>query len=208
MLTVPGLVDAFMEADDIPSDLIATNESLRNSYTPSHLIKKNVPGKRIDYVMYHPGSRVQVELKKYTLPLSDRVPNFSFSYSDHEAIDATLLVHRKEVSMSCIDLEQKKSILEESVHILNEALNRVHNHKVVYWLFASVLLVILVISLVLDTPFGYNVLFNILKTLVTVLMIFSILMATIWNNIERHAIISGKLAMDVTLKRLNVNKCL
>ncbi|KAJ8945085.1 hypothetical protein NQ318_005265 [Aromia moschata] len=180
ILKVPGLLDAFAEATDVPKDMIATNESLKNSYTPLRLVKKNVLGKRIDYIMYHPGSKIQVDLKKYRLPLPDRVPNYNFSYSDHEAIEATLIVHKKEVSVHSRDAEQKKLVLEESVVVLDEALRRLISHKIVYFL----------ISLFLFRS-------------VTILMVFAILMATIWNKIEKHAVLAGKFAMEVTLKSSN-----
>ncbi|KAJ8926430.1 hypothetical protein NQ314_021218 [Rhamnusium bicolor] len=100
MLSVSGLVDAFAEAGEVPKEMTTTNESLKNSYTPASLVKKNIPGKRIDYIMYHPGSKIEVDLKKYNLPLPERVPNRSFSYSDHEAIEATLIVNKKRTCMS------------------------------------------------------------------------------------------------------------
>lgn len=194
-----------MEAGEVPGDMVATNESLRNSYTSSSLIKKNIPGKRIDYILYHPGSKIHVDLKKYNLPLPDRVPNCTFSYSDHEAIETTLVINRKEIPDRIKDLEQKKLVLEESLVVLEEALCRLKTHKIIYLIFSLVLFVILMVSVVLDSPFGYAILFYVLRALITVLMVFTIIMATIWNKIEKHAVLAGKLAIQVTLKRYNVN---
>lgn len=185
--------------------MVATNESLRNSYTPSSLVRKNIPGKRIDYIMYHPGSKIHVDLKKYNLPLPDRVPNCTFSYSDHEAVETTLVINRKEIPDRVKDLEQKKMVLEESLVVLEEALCRLNTHKMVYFIFAFALFVILVVSIVVDPPYGYAILFYVLRAMITVLMVFAIVMATIWNKIEKHAVLAGKLAIQVTLKKYNVN---
>lgn len=81
---MPGLIDAYMQTGSISDDRFATNESLKNSYTPSSLLKDKIVGKRIDYIMYHPGSNVKVELKSYALPLPDRVPKQSFRYYQTE----------------------------------------------------------------------------------------------------------------------------
>lgn len=69
-----------MQAGNVPEEKFATCESLRNSYTPASLVKENKLGKRIDYVMYHPGPNVRVDLKSYALPLPDRVPKKSYRY--------------------------------------------------------------------------------------------------------------------------------
>ncbi|XP_018568210.1 putative neutral sphingomyelinase [Anoplophora glabripennis] len=204
-LCVPGLLDAFTEANEVPNDKVATNESLQNSYTPSSLVRKNIPGKRIDYIMYHPGSKIHVDLKKYNLPLPDRVPERSFSYSDHEAIEATLVINRKEIPDRIRDLEQKKIVLEDSLVVLEDALRRLNTHQLIYLIFSLVLFITLLVSAVLDSPVGYAILFYVLRALITVLMVFTIIMATIWNKIERHAVLAGKLAIEVTLKKYNVS---
>lgn len=80
ILTVPGLTDAYMKAGNISEERFATCESLRNSYTPSSLLREKILGKRIDYVMYHPGSNIKVDQKSYTLPLPDRVPKQPYRY--------------------------------------------------------------------------------------------------------------------------------
>ncbi|RZC35002.1 Calreticulin domain containing protein, partial [Asbolus verrucosus] len=139
MLSVPGLVDAFNEAGEMVQDMAATNESLTNSYTPAALVKKNVPGKRIDYIMYHPGSNLQIDLKSYQLPLPNKVPERSFSYSDHEAVAATLIITKNETKPMKTNLQLKRTVLEESIEVCDEALRSLNNHKYLYWFFTLVL---------------------------------------------------------------------
>lgn len=203
MLSVPGLVDAYSEASDLPKDCIATCESLRNSYTPSSYVKKNNPGKRIDYIMFHPGSKMQIDLKNYCLPLAERVPNHSFSYSDHEAISATLVINKKKVSDISRDLQDKRNVLESSVDVLNAALRRLVGHKIVYLIFGILLFVLLLISFAFNSPFGYPIIFGILRVIVTCLIIFCILMGIIWNKIERHGVLAGKYSIEVSLRQFD-----
>ncbi|XP_044255447.1 putative neutral sphingomyelinase [Tribolium madens] len=204
MLSVPGLVDAFSEAGESVQDCVATNESLTNSYTPVALLKKNIPGKRIDYIMYHPGSNLQIDLKSYTLPLPHKIPECSFSYSDHEAIAATLIITKSEIRSLRSDQHMKKSVLEDSIEICDDALRSLNNHKYLYCFFTFVLLVLLVTTLATDLPFGYNLnfIYHIWKILITLFMFYTFMMATIWNKIERHAVIAGKLGMETALKKL------
>ncbi|KAJ8868525.1 hypothetical protein PR048_030053 [Dryococelus australis] len=48
--------------------------------------------KRIDYILFRSGPEVQVRVESYRQPLPQKVPNCSFSFSDHEAVLATLRI--------------------------------------------------------------------------------------------------------------------
>jgi hypothetical protein len=202
ILNVSGFTDAFNEAGETVQDMAATCESLTNSYTPTALLKKNIPGKRLDYIMYHSSSNLQVDLKSYELPLPNKVPECSYSYSDHEAVAATLIIRRSEIQSIKEDVHLKKTILEESIEICDEALKNLNNHKYLYWFFTFVSFILLVVTLTTNSPFGYNFIYHILKILITISMFYTLMMATIWNKIERHAMIAGKLGMNTCLKKI------
>ncbi|XP_066246385.1 putative neutral sphingomyelinase [Euwallacea similis] len=215
ILTVPGLIDAYMKAGNILAEKTSTNESLSNSYTPSSLVKRKILGKRIDYVMYHPGSNVTVDLQKYVLPLPDRVPKQTFSYSDHEAILVELsIVKGTKSPRNCPDEDAKKLVLEECIILCKEALKSISKTKVLYWLGVFILLVLLVISLVLPAVISTRVfddfptLFAVLRVFVTTLLMFCFLMATLWSRIEMHGVLSGKLAMEVSLRKIKQTESL
>lgn len=200
MLTVPGLVDAYKEKG-LPKNLIETCESLRNSYTSTAQVKKKILGQRIDYILYHPGSRMEVESKNYDQPLPDRVPNHSFSYSDHEAIESTLVITKRQNSCFSLNLQEKRNVLEDCVDVLSRALNKLVIHKLFYTLFGIVLFALLILSFPFNSPFGYPVIFNVLRTFIVILIIFCAIMATIWNRIEKHGILAGKLSIEVNLRQ-------
>ncbi|KAH0808115.1 hypothetical protein GEV33_014666 [Tenebrio molitor] len=111
ILNVSGFTDAFNEAGETVQDMAATCESLTNSYTPTALLKKNIPGKRLDYIMYHSSSNLQVDLKSYELPLPNKVPECSYSYSDHEAVAATLIISRMDDSEEAI-VETEEPVID------------------------------------------------------------------------------------------------
>lgn len=195
-------MDTFSD-EDFAKKLVATCENLKNSYTPTAHIKKNLPGQRIDYILYHPGSRMHVESKNYQQPLPDRVPKHSYSYSDHEAVECTLVITSKKTSACSLNVEEKKCVLEDCVGVLTKALGRLVVHMIFYWIFAVVLLALLLLSFAFNSPFGYPIIFNVLRVFVVILIVFCVMMATIWNRIEKHGILATKLAIDVSLRQFS-----
>ncbi|XP_050294740.1 putative neutral sphingomyelinase [Anthonomus grandis grandis] len=209
LLTVPGLKDAYIEAGNVSQEKFATCEALQNSYTPAGMVKQKLLGKRIDYVMYHPGSGVNVDLKKYCLPLPDRVPNQTYSYSDHEAIYVELLLTKGPTSAKkCLDDSSKGQVLEECIVLCNEALKSISKTKFLYWSAVIILFILFLISLIVpalvefDFTQGIPTVVAIIRVIVTALFLFCFLMATLWSRIEMHGVLSGKLAMEMSLKKI------
>lgn len=204
MVTLPGLVDAFTEKG-VANSVTATCESLRNSYTPTAHANRNIPGQRIDYILYHPGSRMQVETKSYCQPLPNRVPDQPYSYSDHEAVESTLVITKRKNHSSFLNCDEKKSVLEDCFDILSRALNRLVFHRIFYTIFAIILFSVLIFSFAFNSPFGYAIIFNILRIVIIMLDIYCVIMATIWNRMEKHGLLAGKLAIEVNLKQFSEN---
>lgn len=199
-----GLIDAFMEADTVAQETSNsnTNECIHNSYTKTSLIKNHCAGKRIDYIMYRPGANIKVELKKYALPLPERVPDHTFSYSDHEAVSATLKLDKCEICGPVLDRESQKMILNESIEICDAALRRLIIQKRVYWFFSFILIGLLITTIVTNPPFGYSIIYHILRVVLTGALCFTIIMASLWNRIERNAVLAGKLTMEVSKMKM------
>lgn len=195
-------MDTFSD-EVLAKKMTTTCENLRNSYTSCAHVKKDLPGQRIDYILYHPGSRMHVESKNYRQPLPDRVPKHSYSYSDHEAIESTLVITSKKTSTFSLDNEEKKCVLEDCVGVLTKALSKLGVHQFFYSLFAIVLFALLLLSFVFNSPFGYPIIFNILRVFIVILIVFCFLMAIIWNRIEKHGILATKLAIDVSLRQFS-----
>lgn len=179
--------------------MLGTNEGPQNSYTNPSLIKKMCPGKRIDYIMYLGGPGVKIDVGIYEHPLPNRVPERTYSYSDHEAITATLKISQNE-SSTLNSSNSCGSILQESVEVCNTALKRLVSHKRAYWFITAVLFMLLVTTATTEAPFGFTISYHIIRIFITVLMGFTLIMATLWNMIETNAILAGKLAMEVNLK--------
>ncbi|KAL3283099.1 hypothetical protein HHI36_006258 [Cryptolaemus montrouzieri] len=199
LLTVPGLTDSFVEAQ-FSGNIKTTNESLCNSYTPSKLKKQEVCGKRIDYIMFHPGSNSQIYLKKYQMPLEDRVPNRHFSYSDHEAVSVVLHIKDDMAHTPSNHSNEKISALEESIDVLEEELDRLRTHKIFYWLCGIFSFCFFFVTIFIDVPSTFSIPYNIFRSFLAIAALFSICMATIWNSIETSAVLGSLGSMKIIFK--------
>uniref|UniRef100_A0A182TGU1 sphingomyelin phosphodiesterase n=1 Tax=Anopheles melas TaxID=34690 RepID=A0A182TGU1_9DIPT len=202
---------------------VGTNECHTNSYTDPMAAKQLPNGKRIDYIMYRIGDHYEGRLLEHRLPLPERVPGQAFSYSDHEAVYAKLILKkssststiqnliacnsgkvREEDSCSRESREEtdREAVLSlrESVAICNESLKQLESHRRSYTLMAIGVIIALIYMLELQAPYGLKIAFLVLKFLLCAVIIFFVVMATIWNVMEKHGILAGKLSMEIALK--------
>lgn len=195
---------------------LGTNEIGRNSYTDPETGKKYPQGKRIDYIMYRIGEHFEGRLLEHRLPLPDRIPGKDISYSDHEAVYAKIILKKTNSStiqqlMACgsgegshgkCDYNDQETILalRESIVICNESLKQLDSHKRSYTLMAIGVIIVLLNMLELEAPYGLKSAYLLLKFLLCGFVIFFIFMATIWNVMEKHGILAGKLSMEIALK--------
>lgn len=194
---------------------LGTNEIGSNSYTDPEAAKKYPQGKRIDYIMYRFGDNFEGRLLEHRLPLPDRIPGKDISYSDHEAVYAKIILKKASSSaiqqlMACgsgdahakCESNDQETVLSlrESIVICNESLKQLESHKRSYTLMAIGVIIVLLNMLELEAPYGLKSAYLLLKFLLCGFVIFFIFMATIWNVMEKHGILAGKLSMEIALK--------
>lgn len=151
--------------------------------------------------MFRPGQNIKTDVLRFALPLPERVPEHSFSYSDHEAVAATLKLSKRKFSESACDRQCLQAVLTESIDICDIALRRLITQRRVFWFFSFLLFSFLMATIVTSAPFGYTVIYHILRILLPCALCFTIVMATLWNRIENNAVIAGKLTMEISLKQ-------
>lgn len=199
ILGLTGLTDAFLEAGE--NAQYGTNECFKNSYT-NRSLRNICEGIRIDYIMYATQSNVKADLLKYSLPLPERVPDQSYSYSDHEAVSTVIRLSRCEACTPAFDLDSLRAILAECMDICDTALHRLVMQRRVFWIFTFILFGLLIATIVTQPPFGFTIIYHVLKVVLTGALCFTIIMGEVWNKIEKHAVRAGKLTMEVSLKQL------
>lgn len=182
-----------------------TSETPINSYTAPESLRVCPNGKRIDYVMCSSRKGLRIETVDVNIPFPSRVPNRTFSYSDHEAVVAKFCV--LETQSSDKEKDRKESCvasLKEASQVCDTALKNLSNDKRNYTLVFGV-----VFFLLAALPFSYEGSYLVHYTLMvsqlllTFLAVFCFVMATIWNRIERHGILAGQLGMITRLKVLD-----
>lgn len=215
LLTNSMLVDS-CDKKQFAAGHLCTNEMAKNSYTDPEAVKRSPQGKRIDYIMYRFGDNFEGRLLEHRLPLPERIPGKQISYSDHEAVYAKIILKKSNSAsaiqhlMSCgagesdgkCESSEQETILalRESIVICNESLKQLESHRRSYSLMAIGVIIVLLNMLELEAPYGLKSAYLLLKFLLCGFVIFFIFMATIWNVMEKHGILAGKLSMEIALK--------
>ncbi len=164
--------------------------------------------------MYAPGPNVRAEAVECELPLPSRVPEEPFSFSDHEAVSATIRLTRgsrkdmrsgpefcRENSLryrqSCVDA------VGEALDIVRRAQDHAEKDELRYAFIAAILLILLVVSFVpialLDSPYHAIIEVGLFfpRFAITLGMVFFTLMATLFNKKEKNALSSTKTSLEL-----------
>lgn len=216
---------------DCCEENVGTNKCENNSYTPLVVAKQNPVGKRIDHILIHPGDNYEVSSCKYRLPFANRVPGQSFSYSDHEAISVQIKIIKKNqyesithknIKLQDLEVNQNNTCgagdksdsienyeivaaLEDCVSVCDFSLQKLKTDRIVYFSMAIFVTFLLIAMMDFLPPYGMKTIYLIMKFLLSGIVLFLLFMATIWNVMERHGILAGKLSMEIALQNYKKN---
>ncbi|CAK9809840.1 Putative neutral sphingomyelinase [Anthophora quadrimaculata] len=186
---------------------MGTNECAGNSYTSSKLARTFPEGKRIDYILYQSKNNVKIEVTNFQHPFPKLVPYKNFSYSDHEAIMATLKFSPGESQSANIDVKES---LKEAVNICETSLKYIRRQRIWYLLLSCVLIIPLTWSMGLDcsiTSLGTTIGLNIGRIFLSATLCYILFMSSIWNCVETNALKAVCLEIEIYLMNLNNNLC-
>jgi len=178
-----------------------TSETPRNAYTSNSSLKSCPEGKRIDYIMTSSKQNLKIEVLDCSDPLPARISGQPFGYSDHEAVCTKLRISETEHFKPIKNDEECIKALQDAIIACDTALVTLRNNQL-FFLFLSGF----VFALLLCLP-RFSTLTDTLLLLSHLILIlfgaFCLIMGLIWNRMERHGIISGKLGMKIRLKSFN-----
>jgi sphingomyelin phosphodiesterase 2 len=103
---------------------------------------------------------------------------------------------------AAVDKAEYVDALKESGAVCNAALTRLNQDKRSYWIYSTALFLTLLCTIGSEAPFSFFKTSNIIRIIVTVLLCFTIFMATIWNRMEVNAVLTGKLGIEVVHSNL------
>lgn len=160
-------------------------------------------------------SALQINVTKFELPFDKRIPNGRVSHSDHEAVTATICASKvssvQEKVTNNIDSsfseaiskskanDYLRSTLRQSIQVCNDSLKQLLTNRMFYVAVAVSALVFLFTIMDWEAPYGMKWAFVWLRIIVAAYILFNVVMATVWNAIEKNGIVSGKLAMEMQL---------
>lgn len=143
-------------------------------------------------------------MENYQLPFLDKIEELNISYSDHEAVLATFNISKRltELADPFTDeqlINDNIKNLKECISICNQSLKSLNSHRQSYSILAIALSAILIQIVEFDPGYGFKTAYMIMKFLLCGLTLFFIFMASLWNMMERRAVLSGKLSMENAL---------
>ena len=213
---VTPLCDAWVEANGEEEG--ETSETPTNSYTLKSALKECPTGRRIDYIMYNSGPNVTAETVYCTLPMNDRIPGKTISYSDHEAVTAKIRLTRNSDqvttrdyarSQSVRDLGQKLNTVDQAKDILRVSLRSVRYKRVMYLMLLLLCLLLLTLTFI-PTVFpslyaGQHVALDIFLFLCRLILIVSgtylFLMSVLFFRKESHALRGTLASLELITER-------
>jgi len=183
-----------------------------NSYTTSAEKIEYPRGKRIDYIMYRPGPDKEAVATHCTLPLPSSIPAPTpVSYSDHEAVAATIQVKGRnagggDTHHDKIQQNIDGAIVSASINLIEKALKETKTDQKLYLLLAMVTLVIFLASfsqLIFSESLLVECLMFLLRLVTTLVGIYAVLMSTVFNRRERHALLGTKATLQLLKAQCN-----
>lgn len=205
LLSTAKMKDAFVQN---PSSFSGTHEYVYNTYTSGEISSKKPEGIRIDYVLFRENQEIDCVVDTYELPWLEKIPdpNLNVSFSDHEAVHASFTIQKRHSTQIVHSAAAEKTFINDNIKNLkeciatcNKSLKQLESHRRSYTLMAIGLGVILINIVEIDPAYGFKTAYMILKFLLCGLTLFFVFMATLWNIMEKHGVLAGKLSMEMAL---------
>jgi len=207
---VTPLCDAWIEANGPEGG--QTSETPSNSYTPKSSLKESPEGKRIDYIMFNSGPNITATTVYCELPLPERIPGKSMSYSDHEGVTAKLSIKRNTGEMmtsrdfvrmqSRKDIHSKLECVERGKEILLNSLRSVRFARIMYLLGAGLCLLLLIAAFFPTKYYiGLDIALFVLRLVLIVIGTYLFLMSVLFFRKERHALNGTLACLELILER-------
>lgn len=134
----------------------------------------------------------QAHVDNFGNPLKERVPGKPFSYSDHNAV----CLHLRLEPAKGHDWARNKSsplqAIEEAINVCEEAKLTISRSKKIYLTISAMLLMFLLGTMGF---WNNNLLYDIVKIMFTGLCFYTMIMGTLWNQIEMNSLKAGLSAL-------------
>jgi len=213
--SVGSLSDSWVDAHGVDGG--ETCGTPYNTYCTISEVEEYPAGKRIDYIMYRAGPDKTVQITECRLPLARRIPaslsaclGKEVSYSDHEAVAATITVTSSagaggdNLGHSARQARGKMVGRQEAVAagiiLIEKALLGTKTDQKLYSVLAIITFIIFMASfsqlLLMDSLLLDCTMF-LLRMILTLTGFYAVLMASVFNRRERHALSATKATLQL-----------
>ena len=203
--SVAGLTDSWSQVHG--EDSGHTCDTRDNSYSSAGHSR----GKRIDYIMYRPGQHSRVRTVSCELPLSRRIPaslGRDVSYSDHEAVTSVLSLEsvspgvsgdhqRRQLTQA--EVQKREDTLHDAVKVIDKAYYRTKFDQKFYSVLSALIWVAFwcTFAQLLSNSLMLECGMFLLRLMLSLSGVYTLLMATIFNRRERHALSATRATLSL-----------
>ncbi|XP_066943116.1 putative neutral sphingomyelinase isoform X2 [Macrobrachium rosenbergii] len=207
-----NLVDTYTESPIKPHGSNGeTCETPNNSYTAVKALMENPSGNRIDYIFYQTAPGHKVKTKLCDQPWPQRVPAQEFSFSDHEAVRATLTITPvKDGDTDEVPLDAKyetESLLNSSA-AFEEGLKKVTSNRKFYLTLCVLVSLLLIINIVVQASCslasGVPFFLDLMLVLFSFILMYMIYMGFTFYHLEFNEVQRAKQGIECDLERLRI----
>jgi len=194
-----------------------------NTYCTINEVTDYPTGKRIDYIMYTAGPSKTVTVTECRLPLARRIPaslsaslGKEVSYSDHEGVTAIINVENiqggqgdnklSNSSKSLVNPGGRKEAVTAAVSLIEKAQLSTNRDQKLYSVLAMVTFLLFMATfsqLLLTDSLLLECIMFLLRMFLTLTGCYAVLMATVFNRRERHALSATKTTLQLLKSQNN-----
>jgi len=213
--SVGSLSDSWVDAHGVDGG--ETCGTPYNTYCTISEVEEYPAGKRIDYIMYRAGPDKTVQITECRLPLARRIPaslsaclGKEVSYSDHEAVAATITVTSSTgaegdnlghgARQARGNMVGRQEAVAAGVILIEKALLGTKTDQKLFSVLAIITFIIFMASfsqlLLMDSLLLECTMF-LLRMILTLTGFYAVLMASVFNRRERHALSATKATLQL-----------
>lgn len=90
--------------------------------------------------------------------------------------------------------------LKEGLEVCKQSLQNLHRRKIFFYIFALICVILLLTIANINVPYQFKVLVVFIELFLSFTLFFNILMATLWDSMERNATYATIHSMELFLK--------
>ncbi|XP_052245094.1 putative neutral sphingomyelinase isoform X2 [Dreissena polymorpha] len=179
------LNDAWLEKK---SSSTSNKEGLTCDCRSNNFCKNKVSaGKRIDYILYRAGKDCVVSVEECNVTMGT-IPGKDFNYSDHEGVEAVIVMEKRQGAGQCQKPKGLSPLLEDSLQVINKGLNKTQANRRFFIIFAVISCILAYLVTIVHIPYPLDFFVTFFKVALVLATGFGVLQSLIMIRSEVHGL--------------------